>query len=224
MTACMTRGGEEHGGGGVPSSPGFLEIAEECLAALAAALASPRSADAASSPGAAPPPPSLAAAGQAALTGPEFWLALGVDPRRAAATGLQPQRLSPNATLIAEAAPESAGLWRVFHRRRPAAGDPEGSAAAAEFAFARTIEIGAPVAEFLDGAYRGLLRREPDWDGFTHYVQRLAAGEVTRPEVLLGMATSDEARNLGIELLVVATAAAPASPPPLPPPPPPASA
>ncbi|MBW8271260.1 DUF4214 domain-containing protein [Caldovatus aquaticus] len=113
-----------------------------------------------------------------------------------------PERLSPNALLIAHRPPDRARHWHVYDRPR------SGEASTRPFMFRQAIALDAPVADFLCAAYRALLRREPDWDGYAHYQARLGEGRLARHEALLEIAVSDEARRLDVELLLLATDAA----------------
>jgi hypothetical protein len=181
--------------------PGFLAIADDCLAALALALTSDLDERL-----------SALAAEAAATIGSEtevlaLWESLGFDPARLPAGAAHPERLSPNIALIADLPPESAPEWRIFQRPRRSPGQPPRS-----FEFSRTIVMQASISDFLHAAYRGLLRREPDRDGLMYYRTKIAEGRLARHEVLRAMATSDEARRLDVELLIVTTdATAPAS-------------
>ncbi|MBX6375054.1 MAG: DUF4214 domain-containing protein [Acetobacteraceae bacterium] len=182
--------------------PGLLAIADDCLAALTAALTSKldgRLAELAAQQAGTSPASEAEAA--------ELWESLGFDPASVPPAAAKPEQWSQNVSLIADLPPESAPEWRIYHRPRRSLGQP-----AQPFEFGQKIVMQAPIADFLHAAYRGLLRREPDLDGLAHYRARIAEGHIARHEVLRAMATSDEARRLDLELLIVTTdAPAPAS-------------
>lgn len=202
MAGTVDRGtGEAH--------PGLLAIAEDCLATLALALAAIASRAeappaAATLPAAPAPAPALAPAPATpapATAATELRTSRHLDPAQLPPGAPSPERLSPNAVLIADhQPPDRAPQWRVYHRPR----HPQGPSAQ-PFEFRQAILMDAPIADFLCAAYRGLLRRDPDWDGYAHYRARITEGRLARHEALKEIATSDEARRLDIELLILAT-------------------
>jgi glycosyltransferase involved in cell wall biosynthesis len=79
-------------------------------------------------------------------------------------------------------------------------GGPKAKKAAADDAkgvrqFVLSFLLDAPLSnvEFVHEAYRLLLQREPELDGFTHYVHELSAGRTTREAMVNEIANSPEA-------------------------------
>src|SRR5215467_1611713 len=55
-------------------------------------------------------------------------------------------------------------------------------------------------ADFIDVAYRAVLRRAPDEDGFNHYLRLLRAGVNTKIEILGILRSSDEGRAAAVQI------------------------
>lgn len=54
---------------------------------------------------------------------------------------------------------------------------------------------------FIINVYRGLLKREPDTEGFRHYLELLRNGEMSKPEIISLIRYSGEGRQKGVKLL-----------------------
>jgi O-antigen chain-terminating methyltransferase len=54
--------------------------------------------------------------------------------------------------------------------------------------------------DFVALAYRGLLKREPEGEGFAYHLEQLRSGRLSRIDILGDMATSPEARASGVEI------------------------
>jgi O-antigen chain-terminating methyltransferase len=55
--------------------------------------------------------------------------------------------------------------------------------------------------EFVRSAYRGLLRREPDANGFAHHLELLRSGQLNKAEILSALRYSTEGKACGVKVL-----------------------
>ena|SRR6202050_387882 len=66
-----------------------------------------------------------------------------------------------------------------------------------------SIDGASSIEEFVRHAYRYVLRREPDDEGFRNYTLSLRKNEIFRHDLLAILASSPEAQNSGYEMLII---------------------
>ncbi|MBW1975129.1 MAG: methyltransferase domain-containing protein [Deltaproteobacteria bacterium] len=87
---------------------------------------------------------------------------------------------------------------RVFDERSRVEADPVLDACSVEqFSFSTVADFQVPLSdeEFLKLAYRKILGRDPDQEGFEHYLKRLKSGKYYREDVLFAMRYGKEGRR-----------------------------